>query len=134
GVDLSLDPFELIGFAKLGALAPELMRVYDARSAGFWPGEGCGMIVLMRHADAIEQGRRIYAVIRGWGISSDGQGGITRPEVAGQRLALERAYRRAGFGIDAVSYFEGHGTGTTVGDATELKAILLARRAANPQA
>ncbi|MBI3839649.1 MAG: SDR family NAD(P)-dependent oxidoreductase [Planctomycetia bacterium] len=134
GVDLSLDPFELVGFAKVGALALEQMRVYDARSAGFWPGEGCGMVVLMRHGDAVEQGRRIYAVIRGWGISSDGQGGITRPEVAGQQLALERAYRRAGFGIDTVSYFEGHGTGTAIGDATELKVLSFARRAANSSA
>ncbi len=69
------------------------------RSAGFWPGEGCGVVVLMRLEDALAQGRRVVAVIRGWGISSDGQGGITRPEVEGQLLALRRAYRRAGFGI-----------------------------------
>ncbi len=130
GVDLSLDPFELVGFAKTGALATEEMRVYDTRSAGFWPGEGCGFVVLMRHADAVAQRRRIYAVIRGWGISSDGGGGITRPEVEGQLLAIQRAYQRAGFGIDTVTYFEGHGTGTAVGDATELRALALARREA----
>ena len=123
GVDLSLDPFELVGFAKTGALAPEKMRVYDARSAGFLPGEGCGFAVLMRLEDAIAQSRRIYATIRGWGISSDGNGGITRPEVEGQLLALQRAYHRAGFSPDTVAYFEGHGTGTSVGDATELKAL-----------
>ncbi|MDB5035310.1 MAG: polyketide synthase family protein [Chlorobi bacterium] len=130
GVDLSLDPFELIGFAKTGALAPEKMRIYDARSAGFWPGEGCGFVVLMRTEDAVAQGRRIYAEIRGWGISSDGNGGITRPEVEGQLLALKRAYRRAGFGVDSVSYFEGHGTGTNVGDGTELQTLSRARREA----
>ncbi len=134
GVDLSLDPFEIVGFAKTGALAPELMRIYDTRSAGFWPGEGCGFAVLMRHADALAQSRRIYAVIRGWGISSDGAGGITRPEVDGQLQALRRAYRRAGYGIDTVEYFEGHGTGTNVGDATELKVISSARREAKPDA
>ena len=120
GVDLSLDPFELVGFAKAGALAASEMRVYDARSSGFWPGEGCGFVVLMRHADALAERRRIHAVIRGWGVSSDGSGGITRPDAAGQLLAVRRAYRRAGFGIDTVSYLEGHGTGTAVGDATEL--------------
>ncbi|MEP7218164.1 MAG: polyketide synthase, partial [Bacteroidota bacterium] len=130
GVDLSLDPFELIGFAKTGALAPEKMRIYDARSAGFWPGEGCGFVVLMRAEDAVAQGKRIYAEIRGWGISSDGNGGITRPEVEGQILALKRAYRRAGFGVDSVSYFEGHGTGTNVGDGTELQTLSRARREA----
>ena len=102
GVDLSLDPFELIGFAKIGALAAEEMRVFDQRSAGFWPGEGCGFVTLMRHEDALAQGRRVYAVLRGWGISSDGSGGITRPEADGQLEALRRAYRRAGFGSDSV--------------------------------
>lgn len=123
GVDVSLDPFELVGFARTGALAPGEMRVYDARSQGFVPGEGSGFVVLMREADAVRRGCRIHAVIRGWGISSDGHGGISRPEAAGQRLALFRAYRRAGFGPETVGYFEGHGTGTAVGDAAELEAL-----------
>lgn len=124
GVDLSLDPFEIVGFAKTGALAETDMRVFDARSSGFWPGEGCGFVVLMRTSDAVAAGRRIYATLRGWGMSSDGKGGITRPAVGGQRLALARAYRRAGYGIDTVTYFEGHGTGTAVGDATELQTLV----------
>ena len=131
GIDLSVDPFELVGFAKTGALATDAMRVYDTRSAGFWPGEGCGLIVLMRHEDALLKRRRIYAVIRGWGISSDGSGGITRPEVEGQIIALRRAYARAGYGPETVAYFEGHGTGTAVGDAAELQALTRARREAS---
>lgn len=123
GVDISLDPFELVGFAKVGALTPDRMRVYDQHSSGFIPGEGCGMVVLMSHEEAIAQQKRIYAVIQGWGISSDGQGGITRPEVEGQKLALHNAYRRSPWGIQSVTYFEGHGTGTVVGDATELQAL-----------
>jgi len=128
GVDLSLDPFELVGFARTGALAQHGMRIYDARPTGFLPGEGCGFAVLMRLADAQADGRRIRAVIRGWGISSDGKGGLTRPEADGQRLALERAYARAGIGIERVALFEGHGTGTAVGDATELATLSRARR------
>ncbi|MBL0887266.1 type I polyketide synthase [Myceligenerans indicum] len=123
GVDLSIDPFELIGFARTGALATREMRVYDADSNGFWPGEGCGMVVLMRESDARAQGRRIYACITGYGVSSDGRGGITRPEVEGHRDAIARAYARAGYSVDSVGYFEGHGTGTAVGDATEIAAI-----------
>ena len=134
GVDLSIDPFEVIGFAKTGALATGEMKVYDADSNGFWPGEGCGMVVLMREADAIARGCRIYASITGWGISSDGKGGITRPEAAGHQLALTRAYERAGYGVETVSYFEGHGTGTAVGDATEIEALSGARREADPTA
>jgi len=134
GVDLSLDPFEIVGFAKTGALAPTRMRVYDLHSEGFWPGEGSGFLVLMRHEDALAGARRIYAVIRGWGVSSDGSGGITRPELDGQLLAIQRAYHRAGFGVDTVAYFEGHGTGTSVGDATELQALSRARKEAAPSA
>jgi len=130
GVDLSVDPFELVGFAKVGALASGPMRVFDQHPTGFLPGEGCGFVVLMRHEDALASRANIRAVIRGWGISSDGAGGITRPDVEGQLLALERAYQRAGFGIDSVSLFEGHGTGTAVGDATELEVLSRARAAA----
>ena len=134
GVDLSIDPFEIIGFAKTGALATGEMRVYDRRSNGFWPGEGCGMVVLMRADEAEAAGHRVYGTIAGWGVSSDGSGGITRPEVSGYRLALSRAYEKTGFGIETVGYFEGHGTGTRVGDATELTALSEARRQADPEA
>jgi enediyne polyketide synthase len=133
GVDLSIDPFEMVGFAKTGALARREMLVYDRNSNGFWPGEGCGLVVLMREEDALAAGHRVYTTIAGWGISSDGRGGITRPEADGHRLALSRAYRRAGFGIGTVPLFEGHGTGTEVGDTTELRALSEARRADRPR-
>lgn len=134
GVDLSIDPFEVIGFAKTGALSTGEMKIYDADSNGFWPGEGSGVVVLMREEDAIARGLRIYASITGWGMSSDGKGGITRPEAAGHRLAISRAYGRAGYGPETVAYFEGHGTGTALGDATELEAIGSARRNSDPEA
>ncbi|MCO5998076.1 polyketide synthase family protein [Actinoallomurus rhizosphaericola] len=130
GVDLSIDPFELIGFAKVGALTPGEMRVFDRRSSGFLPGEGAAMAVLVREEDATGG----YAVIEGWGRSSDGRGGITRPTVDGYRLAMRRAYERAGFGPDTVGYFEGHSTGTPTGDQVELEAISAERDAADPQA
>ncbi|MDP7039126.1 MAG: type I polyketide synthase, partial [Myxococcota bacterium] len=121
GVDLSLDPFELVGFSRAGALARQDMRVYDKASAGFWPGEGCGFLVLMREEDVTTQ--PVYARIRGWGMSSDGAGGISRPDVDGQAFALSRAYARAEVDAGSVGYFEGHGTGTVIGDATELQAL-----------
>lgn len=123
GVDLSVDPLELVGFSKTGALAPELMRIYDRRSAGVWLGEGCGFVALARHEDAVRWGAHVHGVIRGWGVSSDGRGGVTRPELAGHLLAIRRAYERAGYGVDSVGLFEGHGTGTAVGDATEIRAL-----------
>ncbi len=128
GVDLSIDPFEIIGFAKTGALSRSEMKVYDRGANGFWPGEGCGMVVLMREEDARRGSQRVIATVAGWGISSDGKGGMTRPEISGYQLAMQRAYERAGFGVETVGLFEGHGTGTAVGDATELRALSEARR------
>jgi enediyne polyketide synthase len=130
GVDLSIDPFEVVGFAKTGALAKKEMKVYDRDSQGFWPGEGCGILVLLRDEDAVRLGKFRYATIAGWGYSSDGKGGLTRPEAEGHRRAINNAYEQAGFGFETVSYLEGHGTGTAVGDTTELTAFSEARRAA----
>ncbi len=123
GVDISLDTFELIGFAKAGALTQKDMHVYDRRGSGFIPGEGCGFVALKRLEDAVADGNTIYAIIRGWGISSDGKGGLMAPSVKGQAIALKRAYDRAGFHPRELDFIEGHGTGTAVGDRVELEAI-----------
>lgn len=123
GVDVSLDPFEIVGFAKTRALAVDDIRPYDERAAGMMTGEGCGLLVLMREEDARAAGYRIHALIRGWGYSSDGKGGLTAPEVEGQARALRRAYERAGYSIATVGLIEGHGTGTALGDKVEISAI-----------
>jgi enediyne polyketide synthase len=123
GLDISLDTFELIGFAKVGALTPDEMRVYDKRANGFIPGEGCGFVVLKRLEDAKRDGDRIYAVVKGWGLSSDGKGGLTAPSVDGQANAIGDAYRMAGYGLEAVTFIEGHGTATTLGDKVEIGAL-----------
>ncbi|MCC6751229.1 MAG: SDR family NAD(P)-dependent oxidoreductase [Deltaproteobacteria bacterium] len=132
GVDISLDAFELVGFAKTAALSPGEMSVYDRRASGFIPGEGCGFVVLKRLADAEAAGDAVYAVLRGWGISSDGRGAITAPDARGQALALRRAYARAGYAPGELAFIEGHGTGTPVGDPIELKAMALAMEDAPP--
>jgi acyl transferase domain-containing protein len=126
GVDISLDTFELIGFAKTGALTAQDMRVYDRRASGFIPGEGCGFVVLKRLEDARKAGDFVYAILKGWGISSDGKGGITAPSKFGQSKALCRAYEKAGYSPHTLHFIEGHGTGTPVGDRTELEGIALA--------
>jgi acyl transferase domain-containing protein len=128
GVDISLDTFELVGFAKTGALSPDDMRVYDRRGNGFIPGEGCGFVVLKRIEDAEAAGDAVYAIIRGWGISSDGKGGLTAPSRDGQATAIRRAYARAGYGPERLDFVEGHGTGTKVGDKVELEALAQAMR------
>lgn len=123
GVDVSLDTFELIGFAKVGALTRQNMTVYDRKASGFIPGEGCGFVALKRLEDARADGDYVYAVLHGWGISSDGKGGITAPSWSGQAMALRRAYKRAGYSPHELDFIEGHGTGTPVGDHAELEGI-----------
>ncbi|MDZ8187165.1 MAG: SDR family NAD(P)-dependent oxidoreductase [Nostoc sp. ChiSLP02] len=126
GVDISLDTFELVGFAKTGALTSKDMTVYDKKASGFIPGEGAGFVVLKRLEDARADNDYIYAVLNGWGISSDGKGGLTAPSREGQAKALRRAYNRAGYSLSQVDFIEGHGTGTPVGDRAELEGIALA--------
>ncbi|WP_018252961.1 type I polyketide synthase [Salinispora mooreana] len=128
GVDLSLDPLEMIGFARLGALAHGQMRVYDEQPTGFLPGEGCGIVALMRADEAQRRGLRVYARLTGWATSSDGSGGLTRPDMGGQALALRRAYQAAGVKPEHVGLIEGHGTGTAVGDRVELETLTRIRR------
>jgi enediyne polyketide synthase len=134
GVDVSLDPFELVGLAKAGLLATGEMRVYDERPTGFLPGEGCGVVVLMRTADARAAGLPVYAEIAGWGMSSAGQSILTAPDPGSQLLALRRAYQRAGIDPVDVQLIEGHGTGTPAGDLAELTALTELRKGARQAA
>jgi len=134
GVDVSLDPLELVGLAKAGLLAAGEMRVYDESPTGFLPGEGCGVVVLMRAADARAAGLPIYAEIAGWGMSSAGQSILTAPDPGSQLLALRRAYQRADIDPADVQLIEGHGAGTPVGDLAELTALTELRRGARQAA
>ena len=122
-VDLSLDPFELVGFARNGALARGEMRVFDRESNGFWPGEGCGCLILATGALVRDRHWPVLGWIRGTGMSTDGQGGLTRPTAGGQLLALRRAWAAAGLDPAAADYFEAHGTGTPTGDPVEIAAL-----------
>ena len=125
GVDISLDPFEYVGFSKVGAFAKENILPYDIRANGMLPGEGCALLLLADLKTALEYGFVPKAVIKGFAFSSDGSGeAITAPKAEGQAVALAKTYRKAGYSIDSVDYFEGHGTGTVRGDAAEIEALL----------
>ena len=131
GVDLSFDPFELSGLASAGVLAGDEMRIFDARPTGFWPGEGCGLVVLMRAAEARAAGVPAYAEIAGWGVSSAGSPALTKPGSGSLLLALRRAYQRAGIDPAAVQLIEGDGTGTGSGDLAELTSLAEIRQGAS---
>ncbi|MEQ8825375.1 MAG: SDR family NAD(P)-dependent oxidoreductase [Filomicrobium sp.] len=126
GVDISLDPFELVGFSRNGALSKSDIRPYDRRGEGFIAGEGGGFVVLKRLDDARRDGDSIYAVIRGWGLASDGKAGIMQPVARQQAAAINRAATSAGRKLAELNFVEGHGTGTRAGDKTELEGLSIA--------
>jgi 8-amino-7-oxononanoate synthase len=124
-VQLVLTPDLLVGLSRIGAISPSgECRPFGADADGFVLGEGAGVLVLRPLADAEAAGDRVYAVIRGVGMSNDGlvKGGML-PKADGQLLALRRAYADAGLAPGAVGYLEAHGTGTTVGDRVEISAL-----------
>ena len=125
GVDTFNDIFMFMCFSKTPALSPTGdAKPFDAAGDGTILGEGLGMVVLKRLADAERDGDRVYAVLKGIGSSSDGKGNaIYAPSAAGQKKALQNAYRLAGLTPDTVELVEAHGTGTKVGDTVEITAL-----------
>jgi acyl transferase domain-containing protein len=125
GVDTFNDIFMYTCFSKTPALSPSgHAKPFSADSDGTTLGEGLGVVVLKRLADAERDADRIYAVIRGIGSSSDGRGSaIYEPSAAGQEKALRRAYQQGDVTPETIELVEAHGTGTKVGDAVEVKAL-----------
>src|SRR5436309_7356391 len=96
GIDANMGASTFIKFCKIGALSATGTRPYADGADGFVMGEGAAFFLLKRLEDAERDGDRVYAVIRGFGASSDGRGkGITAPNPVGQRLAVERAWQTA---------------------------------------
>jgi acyl transferase domain-containing protein/phosphopantetheinyl transferase len=125
GVHLCQDVTFWSVFCQLGALSrSQTIRPFDRRADGLVIGEGVGMVVLKRLADAERDADRIYAVIRGTGVASDGKGAsLMTPRVDGQVLALKRAWDAAAIGPETVGLVEAHGTATPAGDAAELETL-----------
>ncbi|MFD5749849.1 type I polyketide synthase [Streptomyces sp. NPDC127033] len=100
-------------------------RPYSSDAAGMSPGDGVGVILLKRLADAVADGDHIRAVIKGSAVNNDGARkiGFTAPSVQGQRDVIVAAQAMAGVSADAISYVEGHGTATPVGDPIEVSAL-----------
>jgi malonyl CoA-acyl carrier protein transacylase len=121
GVDCMMAPPAYIKFSKIGALSARHSAPFDIEADGFVMGEGAAILLLKREEDAVRDGDRIYAVIRGIGGSSDGKGkGITAPNPAGQQLAITRALKDAQVTPASIGMVEAHGTGTRVGDRVEV--------------
>ncbi|MGB6165705.1 MAG: beta-ketoacyl synthase N-terminal-like domain-containing protein [Pseudonocardiaceae bacterium] len=113
-------------FSQLGALSPsQRIRPFHRGADGLLIGEGTGMVVLKRLADAGDD--RVYAVIRGSGVASDGRAtSLMSPRADGQVRAIERAWLTAGLDPTepgVLGLLEAHGTATQAGDETELTSL-----------
>ncbi|MGD0097335.1 MAG: amino acid adenylation domain-containing protein [Terracidiphilus sp.] len=105
-------------------------RPFDADATGTVFGHGVGVVLLKRLEDALADGDRIDAVIRGFAVSNDGAAKVSymAPGVDGQTAAIAGAQAMAGISADAISYVEAHGTATPLGDPVEVAALTRAFR------
>ena len=119
------------GFAAARALSTRnddpatASRPWDKDRDGFVLGEGAGVLVLEEYEHAKKRGAKIYAELRGFGMSGDAYH-MTAPNVDGPRRAMSAALRNAGINADQVQYLNAHGTSTPLGDLNETNAIKLA--------
>jgi acyl transferase domain-containing protein/NADPH:quinone reductase-like Zn-dependent oxidoreductase len=116
---------EVLVFSKWGMLASDgKCKTFDANADGFVPGEGCGVLVLKRLSDALQDGDRVRAVIRGTAVNHDGRTTVlTAPNGLAQEAVLRAALKNAMLDAREVSYVETHGTGTALGDPIEIEAV-----------
>lgn len=99
-------------------------RTFDAAADGYVRSEGCGVVVLKRLRDAIENGDRILGLIAGSAVHHDGQSnGLTAPNGVAQAQLIRAALAASGIDATQVDYVETHGTGTPLGDPVELDAL-----------
>jgi acyl transferase domain-containing protein len=125
GVNLLLAPETHICFSKLQAVSPDgRCKTFDATANGYVRGEGCGVVILKRLSDALQDGNRILAVVKGSAINQDGKSsGLTAPNGIAQQRVIRQALQDAELSPHDVSYIEAHGTGTPLGDPIEVEAL-----------
>jgi acyl transferase domain-containing protein/3-hydroxymyristoyl/3-hydroxydecanoyl-(acyl carrier protein) dehydratase len=126
GAVSAADPlFVNMGFSIFQAYpANQVSAPLDANSQGLFAGEGAGMMLLKRYDDALRDGDRVLALIRGGALTNDGRGEfVLSPNTKGQVLAFERAYADAGVSPADVAFVECHATGTPKGDKVELASL-----------
>jgi acyl transferase domain-containing protein len=125
GVNLILVPDGTVMLCRARMMSIEgRCKTFDASADGYARGEGCGVVVLKRLADAQRDGDRILAVIRGTALNQDGRtSGVTAPNGPAQEAVIRAALANAGLKPADISYIEAHGTGTSLGDPIEIKAL-----------
>ncbi|MFJ2815862.1 beta-ketoacyl-[acyl-carrier-protein] synthase family protein [Streptomyces sp. NPDC087294] len=130
GSEALITPLVMAGFARMGALSRRsddpggASRPFDAERDGFVAGEGAGLLVLERTADARARGARVRARITGHGSTADAHH-ITAPHPEGHGLeqAMRRALAEADAGPEDVGYVNAHGTSTPLNDLAEARTL-----------
>ncbi len=125
GVNVILRPETQIAISAWGLLSAEgRCKTFDAGADGFVRGEGAGVVVLKRLVDAVRDGDRVLAVVRGSAVNSDGRSnGVTAPNALAQRDVITSALRAGNIAAGSVDYVECHGTATILGDPIEFEAL-----------
>ncbi|MEU4380442.1 6-methylsalicylic acid synthase [Micromonospora echinofusca] len=125
GINIMATPALFVALDAAGATAPDgRSKAFDKDADGYGRGEGAGVVVLKRLVDALSDGDRVLAVIRGSGVFQDGRSdGMMAPNGTAQEHMLRLTYARAGIAPETVDYVEAHGTGTPVGDREEAQAL-----------
>ncbi|OJJ29662.1 hypothetical protein ASPWEDRAFT_294248 [Aspergillus wentii DTO 134E9] len=125
GASLILHPNFTQRLSYMHMMSPDgISHSFDESANGYGRGEGIGAVLLKPLAAAMADGDNIRAVIRGTGINQDGRTpGITLPSPTSQASLIRSTYERHGLSMRDTAYFEAHGTGTPVGDPTELSAV-----------
>ena len=125
GVYVMAGPEMHIRTSQAAMLSPEgRCFTFDQRADGFVPGEGVGVVVLKRLADAERDGDLVYGVIEGWGVNQDGKtNGITAPSPESQTRLMQDVYDKYRIEPANIQLVEAHGTGTKLGDPIEVEAL-----------
>lgn len=125
GAHVVISPERVMNYCRVGVLSPSgACRSFSDDADGFAKGDGCGMLVLKRLSDAINNDDRIYAVIPGSAINHDGaSAGLTVPNGPAQEKVIRAALKRSNLSPSDIDFIEAHGTGTPLGDPIEFRAL-----------
>jgi malonyl-[acp] decarboxylase len=130
GALMDLSHWECQSLRALGAMGSDryadepalACRPFDCGHDGFIFGESCGAVVIESQDSSRRRGVKPYVALRGWGVAMDGNRN-PEPSLEGEALAIRSALGASGTPPAQIDYVNPHGTGSIVGDETELKAL-----------
>jgi acyl transferase domain-containing protein/acyl-CoA synthetase (AMP-forming)/AMP-acid ligase II/acyl carrier protein len=125
GVNIILSPETTVSISQAGMMAPDgLCKTFDIAADGYVRSEGCGVVVLKRLSDAVQNRDPILAVIRGTAVLQDGRSnGLTAPNALAQQKVVRQALRDGDVAPEQIGFVEAHGTGTSLGDVVEVGSL-----------